>query len=133
VLDPDSAPVDRAGIPLEMAPSKAGESVVRARRAGEQHVAVPLGVSAAPAYAAGEWTIVPVATAGLVSVVVRSASGIALGTPLAIADANTLVAVDRPPAVVVARAAQTSDSANASVELLAWINPPYHFAAPVIG
>lgn len=129
-LDPEGGPVDAAGVPLEMAEAPAGGPAVRARRARARPSQLVLGVSAAPAYAAGDTTIVPLATAGLVEVRVRAGeAGVPLGALLEIADDRELAVVTRAPAVVVARAAQRSDQRGGVVPLLAWVSPAYLFTA----
>jgi len=127
-LDPDGGPIEAAGIPLEMADAPAGTTTVRARRAGRPSL-LALGVSAAPAYTAGDLTLVPLATAGLVEVRVRAGgSGVPLGAPLQLAGEDELSIVTGAPAVIVARAAQRSDQKGGVVSLLAWVAPAQFLA-----
>jgi hypothetical protein len=123
-LDPEGGPVDAAGIPIEMARAPAGSTAVRARRAGKRPSHLALGVSAAAAYTVDKTLVVPLATAGLVEVRVRSGdAGVPLGAPLQLAGDSDLAVVTGGTAVVVARAAQQSDQRGGVVTLLAWVNP----------
>jgi hypothetical protein len=131
-LDLEGGPIDAAGLPLEMADATAGSATVRARRASKRPSLLALGVSAAPAYVVDDVQVVPLATAGLVSVRVRGGeSGVPLGAPLQLANESELAVVTSEPAVIVARAAQRTDARGGVVTILAWVSPAQFFASPV--
>jgi hypothetical protein len=122
-VDVASGVIDRAGIPLGISSVPAPSAIVRVERTTATDNSL-LGVSAGREVVVDGKRVVPVATAGVVKVVVEHSGSVQPGAPLTASSTDGSLTPVSMSERVVARAAQEFTGAPGSTDIFAWIVYP---------